>query len=237
MNDTQIQKIIKENQEFYDVIGEDYNLRKQGSRPGWSEVGDLLENSLGKKESFSVLDIGCGNGRFFEFLQQRFPKHKIDYVGLDTNKTLSTKARKLAVLGKNTAQIKFLDIFNDLDAVEQKFDLAVGFGVTHHIPGESFREKWFAKAANLINKDSFLIFTFWDFLYKNPEPVENLEEGDYYLGWDDKQVQRYCHFFSHQELSRINDVVCEKGFKKVKVFRNDGKDRIKNLYYVFQRRS
>ncbi len=91
MNNKTIQQLNKINKEFYQTVGDFFSSSRNYSWPGW-ETAFLAptastEVSSGRRSSFFVLDLGCGNGRFLDFLLQ----NKIDfkeYIGVDSSEKL-----------------------------------------------------------------------------------------------------------------------------------------------------
>lgn len=209
MDDKRIKQIINLNKKFYQQVGKDFSKKRQYPWKGWNRVIKNISNIE------SVLDLGCGNGRFYEFISKEYPN--VEYVGVDTNNDLLNEARKK--YGKE----KFfnIDIFTNLKKIDNKYDLVVAFGVTHHIPSEDFRKRWFLELVELVDSGGFLILSFWEF-----------EEGpgDYLVSWDNKKdTKRFCHQYSKEE---IKDII--KRYEKVNLKLLDRfKDDNTNEYLVF----
>lgn len=240
-----IKQIVKLNNQFYQLISKDFSKTRQKPWEGWGRVVENIKRNFSEKDTIpennkkdggskkdnlanveiSVLDIGCGNGRFCEYLHKSL-RH-FSYTGVDINNDLllegKEKCKKLT--GVKTKFIK-KDIFLDIKNIKGTYNVICGFGVTHHLPDESFREKWFKSLLNLAKKDpetSMIILSFWNFT-KMP--------GDYLVSWGQKaEKPRYCHKYSGKEISNIVNIYKQNGFKLVDRYDADNK----NLYLIFGR--
>ena len=68
-----------------DIIVDEFFIRNEFTKK--KRVVENLPNTVE-----SVLDLGCGNGRFYEFISKHYPNVK--YTGIDTNNGLLSEARK-----------------------------------------------------------------------------------------------------------------------------------------------
>ncbi len=229
MDSQKIEELIKLNSDFYKTIQTDFSKTRQSAWRGWETIVKTITQNFTQTKNISVLDIGCGNGRFYEFLNKKLP---IKYTGVDNNEYMLNEAKTKFPDGK----WELLDIFNNLESIENKFNLVVVFGITHHLPGKSFRENWFNQLNKLVNNNGILVLTFWNVLEQNSIKAENLEENDYFVGWNNlENVHRYCHHYDEKELKEIKSNMVKNNFKLLKEFENDGKDNKSNKYLVFQK--
>jgi tRNA (uracil-5-)-methyltransferase TRM9 len=213
MDAEKIGMILESNKRFYNDLGGNFFSTRQNPWPGWKRA--IKEIEVHPK---SVLDLGCGNGRFYKFLRSILPKNSFSYLGVDQTNQLP-----------KGPSFKKLDIFTELDKLNKKFDLLVAFGVTHHIPGKKLREKWFTEISNLSNK--YIALTFWNFLDKKPQKAKGLEKNDYFLGWGGTNAQRYCHFYDENELYKIKEIFRNNDFELISEFKSD---RL-NKYHVYKK--
>lgn len=178
-----VKKLNQLNQDFYNTIGKEFDDTRSHIWPGWEKVLEIIQN----KEIEGVLDIGCGNGRFGEFVlknhsQAKTHDPKLIYTGIDSNEFLLKQAEeKLGKIATPTQQShsradgnpgknqKFSLFKKDIifdsweKSFEKKFDLIVIFGVMHHIPGSQNRIDLIKKAKKLLTKNGLIIFTTWQF--------------------------------------------------------------------------
>src|SRR5437773_46351 len=64
-----IQRLNEINRAFYNRVAQDFDETRQQAWPGWDTLLSYLNAPL--NAPLSVLDVGCGNGRFGLFLAQR----------------------------------------------------------------------------------------------------------------------------------------------------------------------
>ncbi len=223
MNDSTIKQILALNTKFYQSVATHFSKTRQSNWKGWGRVVNFFEDLPEPK----VLDIGCGNGRFLNFLKENTSK-KFEYTGIDNNAELLSEAQS-----KNP-ECKFIDVdvFGNLESLKDKYNFIVVFGLMHHIPGKEFREKWLHDVIALLEEKGILVLTFWDF--KAEKVLKTLpDEGDYILGWDKKpETERYAHKFTEKEL---NDISTNYDVELVEKLEADGKDNKSNKYLIFKK--
>lgn len=227
-------KLIKLNRDFYDSIWEYFNTSRQFYWDGWSKLLPHLEG-----QSLKVLDLGCGNGRFGEFLKEH---KKINYWGVDDSKDL------LKVAKKKHPKSNFLkvNLNENWSNIPNDFDLVALMAVLHHIPGRENRLKVLEKARDRLKKDGILVFTGWHFnkmkrfskgvVDKNKLDDLNdltLEKGDYILDWKrGKIAYRYVHLFDDEEIGWL---VKSLKMELLADFVSDGHQGQGNRYVVLKK--
>lgn len=82
--------------------------------------------------SFTLLDVGGGNGRFADQLLALYPQARVTV--LDNSEVLLARNKQ-----HDRKQLR-LGSANSLDALEESFDLISLHWLLHHLVGESFRE-------------------------------------------------------------------------------------------------
>jgi len=232
MEDIDINKNVKQTKKFYEKHAEEFSKTRQNPWPGWDRCLGLIRNNI-SKEKVSVLDIACGNGRFYKLLTDA-PSPKIEYLGLDNNDFFLVEA----VLKYQLAKFENFDVFFDLDKLKKSADVVAVFGLTHHIPGKEFRLKWFSSLARHVNSEGLLLLSFWnlshDDRFSKAEPAKDLEDNDYYYGWADSKDKRYVHIYTEEELKKIKSMFEQHNFKLIDSFYSDGKSDKLNKYLIFQ---
>ena len=83
-----IKKLNQLNRDFYQQVAIDFDQTRQHLWPGWNKLISHLQQLQTKHKPLKVLDLGCGNGRFGQFLANSFPGIKINYLGVDNNPQL-----------------------------------------------------------------------------------------------------------------------------------------------------
>jgi SAM-dependent methyltransferase len=233
MNKQEINQILKLNKQFYQLIAKDFSKTRQKPWEGWGRVAELIEEHVMKQGQnpdamVKILDLGSGNGRFFKFLCEKM--NNFEYTGVDINNDLLEEAKRSRAVSETQPvnvmkNFKEEDIFKNLDKIQGKYNMVTAFGVTHHIPNENFRKKWFSQIPLLLKEDSkepsLIALSFWDF---------EKEPGDYLLGWDGKkEVTRYCHKYSEEELNYIIELYEKLDLSLIDRYISDNK----NIYLIF----
>lgn len=186
----------------------------------------------------SVIDLGCGNCRFYDFL--RNIGRDFTYLGIDSNKGLLEIA--VEKFGReNNFSVKEKDLILNLDSISGSFDMAVVFGVMHHLPSENIRNNFIKQAGGLVKNSGVLVLSFWEI--ENCKEVEipglsksDLDSGDFFLAWKgDKDSVRYVHKYSLNEIENICKLLAQEGFKLESRFIDDFNSKSDNLYLVFRR--
>lgn len=218
-----IEEINQLNKEFYEAHNESFSKsRKDNFWEGFSSTLQFI------KPGSKVLDLGCGNARFLEFLLKNHIN--CEYLGIDNSKEFISNNK----LNYPEAEFEIVDAINNISEINQIFDFIGVFGVTHHIPSREFRKKWFEDLNKLVSLNGYLYISFWNFdtskadLNFKPKMYQ-VEDGDFFLGWKgDFKQHRFCHKYSSEELNEIKSYF--QNFEIVSEFESDD-----NKYLVFKR--
>lgn len=229
---------------FYNSVAASFDQTRSQSWAGWEQL--LLELKQ-KVQSLNVLDIGCGNGRFASFLEEKLSSAVVYYTGTDLNEQLLELARSKHYSFATQFEHRNLiqELIDENLAVPATTNLVTAFGVLHHIPSQQLRRTFFAQLAQKLPPQAVLVVTAWQFAtterYANkllPAPPQidttDLEDNDFFLGWKDTTAVRYCHHTSTEELHTLYDAT-EWHVKNI--FTADGKSQDLNVYLVLQRRA
>lgn len=207
MKEELARKIMKDSAAGYEKIAEQFSRTRSSF---WKEL-DFIKKEI--SEGDNVLDLGCGNGRLYEFLKDK----KIDYTGVDSSEGLLKLARE-----KYGETAKFVkgDALN-LPFADESFDKIVSIAVLHHIPSKESRKKFLSEARRVLKKDGLLIISVWNMRQRKYAPllIKNaflkliglsaLDFGDAYLGWNKEKNVRFLHAFGKREFKKLLE---ESGF-------------------------
>jgi SAM-dependent methyltransferase len=240
MDKKTVEKLNKLNRKFYLKTQEYFNKSRQYYWGGWGRKWIKVVKSHFQRKSLRVLDVGCGNGRFGEFLTKNLPEIKIEYAGIDNNKYLLLQAKK------KVPGVKLLkrNILKNWKIGSKKYDLVVLIGILHHVPGEENRLKLLEKAKKYLKPEGLLTLTVWQFKKidrlkkkivdwgKIGFDKSRLERNDYLLSWDTGvKAYRYCHYTDHQELKRI---LKKLEMQLISSFEDDAKEGTGNKYVILK---
>lgn len=201
MKEKYANEILKKSRSGYKKIAHDFASTR---KVFWQELyflGDLIQDGM------SVLDIGCGNGRFLEVVGHK----NITYVGVDN-------VEEFITLAKQTYGNKGTFLCADALALpfeDSRFDVAVSFGVLHHIPSKKLRKQFLKEAHRVLKKDGLLLLTVWNLWNKRITPIirkyaiqklllrSQLDFKDIFLPFGKEKDIRYLHAFTKRKLRKL----------------------------------
>jgi len=266
MDQKLINQLNKLNRDFYSKTSKFFDESRQKPWEGWKQLIEK-ENELpayvipsagrrvtgyglretGNRKLETVLDIGCGNGRFGEFLLRHFPN--ADYTGIDFSPELLKFAEEKFKSKKLSGKFIHSDILDTKWAggLKKKFDLITLFGVIHHIAGFENRKRLIKNISELLNRKGQLVITVWQFkkferfdkktldkdFIKNELGINanKLEENDFILDWKrGTKAYRFAHYVDDSEMIKL---VSDTNLKLMYTYDSDGKTNNLNKYYIF----
>jgi len=232
MDNHTIKRLNQINFAFYRRTAGHFNRTRQSPWAGWHTLLPYLSTPL------SVLDVGCGNGRFGLFLAEQLDD-AIDYHGVDNSQELLAEAQTALDETRLNVKLEERDIIErPLDA--GSYQLVVAFGLLHHIPGWDYRQRFVQNLAERVMRGGRLVFASWRFYeYERfrerivPWPADfAVEKHDYLLDWrQGTQALRYCHYVDDAEQATL---IQASGLEEVKTYRADGKTGNLNCYSILQ---
>ena len=217
MDTTTLARLNTLNQDFYRTVGPDFDRTRGQPWPGWDRVWTACRDVLPyvPTESLSILDVGCGNGRFGVFVAERIAevavagttgRSSLRYHGMDSDTALLERAREVleGTYGDTSLRLEQRDVIaNPPDSGQ--YDLVGLFGVLHHVPGSETRRALLAALADRVAPGGLLAFACWRFMdYRRfrdrivpwPDDLAGaVEDGDHLLDWrrGEASALRYCH--------------------------------------------
>lgn len=222
------------NREFYRATAANFDQTRASAWPGWEMLLPHVTKLPGR---LTVLDVGCGNGRFGLFLRQKISV-EVNYHGVDNNPVLLAAARD----SLTDATLEERDIVeNPPDTGE--YGLVVLFGVMHHIPGAERRLSLMKTLAERVKPGGLFAFTCWRFyeierlrerIVAWPDDLANhVEPGDYLLDWRrGVTALRYCHYVDDAEHDAL---IAASGLEEIHTYRADGYTDADNRYSVLRK--
>jgi len=240
MDKATVRRLNQLNRKFYEVTAAEFDRTRSQPWPGWETLLKYIKIA----STLTVLDVGCGNGRFGVFLYSRllaeFSIQHINYHGMDNNAPLLEHARQsLTGLPGMDATIEERDIIENPPDTDL-YDLVVLFGVLHHIPGYDNRLALMRALAQRVAPGGLLAFACWRFWeYERfrsrvaPWPPDfTVERHDYLLDWrQGATALRYCHYVDDEEHAAL---IRATGLTDIATFRADGETGDANQYSILQ---
>jgi ubiquinone/menaquinone biosynthesis C-methylase UbiE len=188
---TDAKKIMNDLQEDYNLISSSFATSRDRL---WPEMKFLFDYA---KENERVLDIGCGNGRFSQYLE------KADYMGIDFSQKLIEEAKK-RFPQKNFLMADALS----LPFENESFNKVYGIAVIHHIPSFEYKLKILLEAKRVLMSGGYLFLTAWNLTEKNKKfLIKNTLQNlfSFSFSWQDFFIKRkrYYYLFKKNELSSL----------------------------------
>ena len=224
-----VKSILEQTKQNYNLIAKEFSASR---REIWEELNFLFANL---KEREKVLDLGCGNGRWYPVFKEK----KVDYFGVDNSEKL------IEIAKENFPDAKFFvgDALN-LPFSDNFFDKVYSIALLHHIPSEDFRIKVLKEAKRVLKSGGILILTCWKicrlreilvllkYTFLKIVGKSKLDFRDAFVPWD-KKMLRYYHFFTQKELENL---VRKVGFEILEsgVVKNKRGNR-QNYYIICQK--
>ncbi len=239
MDNETINRLNRINRDFYAQTAQPFSQTRGSAWSGWVRLLDHLPDA----NPLTVLDAGCGNGRFGVFLAGRLERN-IHYSGWDNNAPLlADAASSLNPLGNITAHLQERDMIESHIQTTAHYDLVTLFGVIHHIPGSEHRKAFMRSLAGCVKPGGVLAFAAWRFyeverLRKRiiawaDDLREKVERHDYLLDWrQGTHALRYCHYVDESEHAGL---IAATGLNHVSTYEADGATGTMNRYSILQK--
>ena len=231
MREEVVQRLLALNQEFYDAQADSFSGSRVTPQPGFARLLPHLPDPCPR-----FLDVGCGNGRFAEFLQSH---DRIgEFVGVDFSEELLADAAKNAVgtfYQRNLLQPGCLDGLGQFPAI-------CCLAVMHHLPGKANRLRLLQEIKEHLAVDGRLLISNWQFMDspRQRRKVQNwgqiglsaadVEPNDYLLAW--QRGGFALRYACHIDAEETAELAQAAGFSIVEQFRSDGKEGNLSLYTI-----
>ncbi|MFH1426252.1 MAG: class I SAM-dependent methyltransferase [Candidatus Kerfeldbacteria bacterium] len=199
------ERLMSQIEADYDTISDHFAQTRLNQ---WYEVDFLIDQYVKPEEL--VLDLGCGNGRVADLVNQI----KAKYVGLDVSDKLIAIAREQRPGNDFRVGNMLRTGFED-----QTFDHVLMIASLHHIPSDELRQQALEEAKRITKRHGFIIMTNWNlrqmrfavrrwkFNLQTALRMNELDWNDMFIPWyDQKQhllASRYYHAFTPGELKRL----------------------------------
>lgn len=154
------------------------------------------------KDGWSVLDLGCGNGRLINSLAEK----KVDYLGIDSSDRLVKIAREK--FPKNKFEMMNME---SLSLPDDKFDAVFSIASLHHLPNRKLRLEALSEANRVLKENGHLFITVWNlwqpkyrkYIWKNLSNMvfkrSKTHFGDTFIPWKDsaRNVLAERYYFAY----------------------------------------
>ena len=228
------ERLLALNRAFYDRVADSFARTRAAPQPGFAAAAAWLPTGR-----LTVLDAGCGEGRFGRFLaaQGRLGA----YVGLDMAGDLLRHARRAWPAEGPPARFLQRDLldeacFRDLPPSA----VVVCLAVLQHIPGVARRAALLSALGRQVRPGGGVLLSTWQFADAPRQRRKiapwalagladgDVEPGDYLLTWQgDPQALRYVARIDETALAAL---AADAGLRLQDTLRADGREGDLNLY-------
>ena len=203
---------MKKVKKDYNTISEEFDISRKQS---WREFDNFLTHI---QENDYIADLGCGNGRFLQFLKEK--KIKFKYIGIDNSKNLLKAAEK-----SHTGHQFIHGDLLDLPLEDNHIDIAASIASLHHIPSRKFRKTAIDEIYRILKPNGIALITVWNLFqpkYKKyiwQSRIKSLlslgkyDMRDTLIPWGKSGVKRYYYAFTIKEIEKLLE---NSGFKILK---------------------
>ncbi|MCD4705818.1 class I SAM-dependent methyltransferase [bacterium] len=145
------EKIIELNKNSYEEIAEHFSITRNYI---WKDLKNLAKYI---RNDYKVLDVGCGNGRMFEELENK----NIEYFGIDYCEKLIDIARNRYKHSSSKVQFAVSDIDN-MPFGKNQFDAIFAIAIINHIPSKEAQKNALTKLYQTLKPGGILLMTNWN---------------------------------------------------------------------------
>ncbi|HUS94116.1 MAG TPA: class I SAM-dependent methyltransferase [Patescibacteria group bacterium] len=231
MKDEVEQALLSLNRQFYDQFARPFAESRARPQPGFYHLLEYI-----RPEDSSLLDVGCGEGRFGRFLSNNAPA--MEYTGID----FTEKFLQYARTGHHgTYLLRDISEPDCLDGLGQ-FDVVACLATMQHIPGLGRRSQLLREMAAHLAESGRILLSNWQFLSSDRQrrklvawseiglTEDDVAADDYLLSWQrDGLGYRYV---AHLNEVAIGEMASIAGLRIIDHFRSDGREGDLNLYTV-----
>jgi SAM-dependent methyltransferase len=235
MSNEVTRRLLDLNRAFYDHFAEEFAATRAKPQPGFHRLLDYLLEPCA-----SLLDVGCGGGRFGAFVLEHRDLER--YVGVDFSRrmmAMSPQDPRFVYHERVIGQEGFLDGLG-------RFEAVACLAALQHIPGSDRRTKALAEMGRHLAPGGRLLISTWQFLDSERQrkkiapwsaaglTVNDVEQHDYLLTW--KRGGRGLRYVAYIGPDEVNRMTAVGGLEVIAQFHSDGLEGNLNLYTVCKRR-
>ncbi len=219
------------NRDFYEALALPFARSRSHDQPGYTRLLDYLPRPCP-----TLLDVGCGEGRFGRFLlAHQAIEH---YVGVDFTPALLAEAQRTTpgrYYQRDLTQPGCLDGLGSFPAI-------ACLSTLQHIPGRANRLRLLVEMKTHLQPAGILLLANWQFLDSPRQrrkivPWEqvgltagDVEANDYLLNW--QRGGEGLRYVALLDRPVIESLAADAGLAVVDHFRRDGREGNLNLYTI-----
>ncbi|MEZ4516415.1 MAG: class I SAM-dependent methyltransferase [Chloroflexota bacterium] len=231
MDEQTVAKLVQLNRDFYQSFAQPFAETRATPQPGFARlVGSLSPGP------HTVLDIGCGDGRFGRFL--RDSGVEISYTGVDLTPQLLVYARSAEDDILLTRDINREDSLSDLP----KFSCIACLSTLQHIPGHANRVRLLREMGEHLTDNGIMFLGNWQFMDSERQrrklrdweiadiDAHDVGQEDFLLSWN--RGGSGLRYVAYLDEPMTRQLAHEAGLQIIESFRSDGREGNLNLYSI-----
>ena len=163
----------------------------------WPEIDYILALSSFQNPPLSVLDVGCGSGRFLTFLEKK--NTHFSYLGIDASSAMIEESKKA-----HPHRNFLVCDMQDIETMDSQFDCIVFLASFHHLKNYEERLDVLKKTKKILAPGGIVAMTNWNLL--GTELFPKYEKSHRWNGEFDIKIgahARYYHGFTTEELGGL----------------------------------
>ncbi len=169
----------------------------------WPELEYIIADMMQYTPN-SILDIGCGNGRFLESIIN-YQLSIINYFGIDSSKGMIIEARKL----HPDHQFETIGM-QDIREVNGSFDAILFLASFHHLETQAERIQVLNDAKKLLSPNGRIYMTNWNLRDQTKYEASHRWNGDY-----DIKIGAYSRYYRGFTLDELTELFEETEYQIV----------------------
>lgn len=175
---------MKDVQEHFDSEAEAYDSLILTLIPNYSEMTDVLVNSIpfNEKKTFKVLDLGCGTGNISRKIKDKFPNSKIHCVDLAENmvKIAQKKLSNYSDITYETGDFQKISLNSDYEVIVSSLAM-------HHLKTDQDKKEVYQKVYESLTSGG--VFYNADVVLGSTDYLQNL----YIEKWKEFMALNHSH--------------------------------------------
>lgn len=169
----------------------------------WPELEYIIEDI--KNNSYkSILDIGCGNGRFLEEWE-KLGYIPDTYLGVDNSEGMIQEARKL-----HPESLFEVIWMQDIANIEESFEVILFLASFHHLESEIERIQVLLDIRKLLSPTGRIYMTNWNLREQTRYEKSHRGNGDF-----DIKIGKYSRYYHGFTMTELEQLFKETGYKVI----------------------
>ena len=184
----------------YDAYAETFSNSRKNMH--WPEM-DVILNDIEKKWYSSLVDIGCGNGRFDTELRKK--SQDVEYLGVDASKWMILEAKKLEP--NEHFLVSSMPFLNEIPK-DKRFDAIILLASFHHLESEAERMLCLKRMKDFLKPHGTLYMTNWNLFGQEKYQKNHRGNGDF-----DIKIGEFTRYYHGFTMTELEELFLETGWK------------------------